>query len=985
MQPRVTAILVVRNGEPWLDRTLRALAAQTRPPDRVILVDCSSTDRSAELLGSAAAGGATGAGAAAATGAAGAKLSSAVHESAMYESAVYESAVYELAPELPLGAAVAFGLDHAPTPPPAPPTAEPASEWIWILSADTAPEPSALQRLLAAVEVAPSVVIAGPKVVDPDDRMLIRSYGESLSRFGATVKLVEDQLDQAQHDQDGDVLGVTAAGMLVQRSAWVRLGGFDPGLPTVDSGLDFSIRARLAGFRVIRVPGARVSRGIRPEDLGRRHPLSPRGRVRAARTAQLHRRMVYAPGGMLVIHWLSLVPLAVVRSIGQLLAKRPGAIGGEFASAFRTAFDGSVPAARARIRRTRTTGWAAVAPLRIRGDEVRELRAAARDRASGAGAEADLVRAPFFGGGGAAITLVAAVIGVALFWRLLGAGAIAGGALLPLDGHVGALWSRLVWGARGIGTGLSGPADPFAAVVALLGSLTPWDPSFSLVLLWLTALPLAALGAWWCATRFTERRWPPVVAALLWALAPPLLSALSAGRPTAVLLHLLLPWLVLATIEGARSWSASAAASLLFAAATACAPVLAPALLLSVVAWAFARPRGFLRIIGIPIPAAVLFAPLVVAQALRGNPLGALADPGASVAFPDASGWQLLIGLPSSSADGWSGLALAIGLPGGLGTLAPALLLAPLAAVALLAIFLPGSRRAIPAMVVALLGLLTAVASAQLAVASAGAELVTPWPGAGLSLYWIGLVGAAVVALDALGGARIVVGIAALLTAGAAVAPLLAAPVLGTSQVVKSDGALLPALVTAEGAAHPGIGTLVLDPQQDGSVAAVVERGPGTTLDETSTLWSTRGSDATTRAATEDLATLAANLSSRSGFDPKPALRQFHIEFVLLPAADGGATAVRQRVAEALDATPALAQVGETPVGTLWRAPGYADAPAPQLVVTRSALGILIVQGAVFGFVLLLAIPTGRRRRVVTETSSHGEDPDDAFTEDDHA
>ena len=578
MQPRVTAILVVRNGEPWLDRTLGALRAQTRQPDDLVLVDCASTDGSAELLTVASPNGYV--------RAANLPVSDAV-DVALARIAVGGAAV---------GAAAPIPTEAAP-------------EWIWLLTADTAPEPDALERLLAAVEVAPSVAIAGPKVVDVDDRALIRSYGESLSKFGATVKLVEDELDQAQHDQDGDVLGVTSSGMLVQRAVWTRLGGFDRGLPSVDAGLDLSIRARLAGFRVVRVAGARVSRGLRPEDLGRRRPLSARGRTRVARTAQLHRRMVYAPGGALVIHWLSLVPLAVMRSIGQLLGKRPGAIGGEFAAAFRVAFDGTVAPARARIRRTRTLGWSAIAPLRTSPDQVRELGAAARDRAGGEG-EPDLVRAPFFGGGGAAVTLVAAVVGIGVFWRLLGADAIAGGALLPLDGSVGALWSRAAWGLRGIGFGLTGPPDPFAAVVAMLGSLTPWNPSLSLVLLWLTALPFAALGAWWCATRFSERRWPPVMAALLWMLAPPLLAALAAGRPSAVLAHLLLPWLVLATLEGARSWSASAAASLLFAVTVACAPVLAPALLLAVVAWAVARPRGLARVIGIPIPAVALFAPL---------------------------------------------------------------------------------------------------------------------------------------------------------------------------------------------------------------------------------------------------------------------------------------------------------------------------------------------------------------------------------------
>ncbi len=958
MQPRVTAILVVRNGEPWLDRTLRALESQTRRPDAQVFVDCSSTDHSAEKLATAA------------------------------------PTQYVLAPNLPLGAAVSFGLGQA-----AP--AESNADWLWVLSADTAPEPDALERLLAAVEVAPSVVIAGPKVVDVEDRALIHSYGESLSRFGATVKLVEDELDQAQHDLDGDVLGVSGSGMLVRRELWERLGGFDPGLPGVDAGLDFSIRARLAGFRVIRVADARVSRGVRPEDLGRRRPLSSRGRIRVARIAQLHRRMVYAPGAALPIHWLALVPLALLRSIGHLLAKRPGAIGGEFAAAFRVAFDGSIAPARARIRRNRTLGWAAVSPLRIPGDEVRELRAAARDRSAadrsaGGGAEADLVRPAFFSGGGAAVVLVAALLGIVAFWRLLGAAALTGGALLPLDGNLGTLWSRMLLGPRDVGVGLSGPPDPFSAVVALLGTLTPWNTSVSMVVLWLTAMPFAALAAWWCATRFTERRSPAVFAAILWMLAPPLLAALTAGRPTAVLVHLLLPWLVLAGLEASRSWSASAAAALLFAAVVACAPVLAPALVVMVVVWAFARPRGFLRVIGIVIPAAALFAPLAIVQVLRGNPLGLLADPGAPAVDPSASGWHLLLGQPTLSSDNWGGLATAIGLPAGLGVLAPAILLAPLAAVALLAVFLPGSRRAIPALIVSLLGLVTAVVSTHLGIAAAAGEVVTPWAGSGLSLYWLGLVGAAVVALDAIAAARILVGLAVVLASAAAIAPMLISPVVGTAAVTASNGQLLPALVSAEAAAHPGIGTLVLTAQPDGSLGAVVEKGSGTTLDDQSTLWSTRHSvDATTR----DLATLAGNLASRSGFAATKSLEKFQVEFVVLsdrgtpsspsfgssPSGAATAAAVRQRVAEALDGTSTLTRVGDrTSAGALWRVQSFRATAAAVVAPTRTAVAILVGQGIVILLTVLLAIPTGRRRRVVTETALRGEDPADTFAEDEN-
>jgi GT2 family glycosyltransferase len=320
MQPRVTAIVVVRNGARWLDGTVAALAAQTRPVDAIVWLDAGSTDESRDR---------------------------------MPEGAVR-------APAQSFGASIASAQRYVGG-------AGGPDEWLWLLTADTAPEPDALARLLAAVEVAPSVAIAGPKLVDPDDHAVLRSFGESLSRLGATVRLVEDELDQAQHDGDADVLGVTSAGMLVRRTVFAELDGFDPGLPTADAGLDLSIRARLAGHRVVRIADARVTRAVAPEDFGRRRPRGRSARRRIGRAAQLHRRLVYAPAAALPIHWLSLVPLAMLRSIGQVLAKRPGAVGGELAAAFSAAFSGGVPAARRRLRRSRrcacrATSCASVAP-----------------------------------------------------------------------------------------------------------------------------------------------------------------------------------------------------------------------------------------------------------------------------------------------------------------------------------------------------------------------------------------------------------------------------------------------------------------------------------------------------------------------------------------------------------------------------------------------------------------------------------------------
>src|SRR5690606_12333418 len=115
-------------------------------------------------------------------------------------------------------------------------------------------------------------------------------------------------------------------------------------------------------------------------------------------------------------------------------------------------------------------------------------------------------------------------------------------------------------------------------VVALLGTLWAGSPSFAMVLLWVLALPLAVLGGWFAATRISDRAGMRIFGGVAWALAPTFLTALVEGRPAAVLLHLLLPWLFHTAVVAHRSWGAAGAASIILAMAIACAPVLAPGL-----------------------------------------------------------------------------------------------------------------------------------------------------------------------------------------------------------------------------------------------------------------------------------------------------------------------------------------------------------------------------------------------------------------------
>ncbi|EAR24803.1 regulatory protein [marine actinobacterium PHSC20C1] len=922
MQPRVTAVLVARNGAKYLPRTLAAIAAQTRRADSLIAVDADSHDESLSI---------------------------------MVESAPAQ--ISDSHGRKTFGGALSQALQTA-----APQAAE--NEWLWLLSHDSAPDPGALRALLGAVEIAPSVAVAGPKLVRWDNPAVISNFGESLTPLGRSLGLVNDELDQAQHDILTDTLGVAGAGMLVRRQVWTALGGFDPKLTSVDAALDFCVRARLAGHRVVAVADARVASAGGPELFGKRS-VSAAAHNRAQRFAQLHRRLVYAPGFAVPLHWLTFLPLAILRSLGHLVAKRPTAVAGEFAAAFAAIFDGGVVSARRNLKRNKRLGFGAVDPLRVSWAELRELRA--HERAGDApDAAFEIIRPRFFGAGGAWVVLLAGVVGVLSFSRFVDARALSGGGLLPLSSKVSELWAHVGYGWNDLAQQVVA-ADPFAVVLAVMGSLTFWNPSFSVVVLYLLALPLAALAAWLCAASISERPWAPMLAATAWTLAPSFLVSLGEGQLGAVLVHILLPWLVLAVLRAAHNWAMSAIAALLFAAIAASAPSITPALIIALLAWVIARPKSAHRLLWIVLPAAALFAPLVVQQVARGTVWAIFADPGLPIARIASNGWQLAIGSVVPGSNGWSALLSTLGLNDQYGPLLVALLLAPFAALALMSLFVPGTRRAVPSLALALLGFVSAVAATHVAVSASGELPVTLWAGAALSLYWLGLCGAVVVAIESLEKHAALPALVAL----AGVVVLASAPLWslasGAAPVAASNGRMLPAFVSAESTQQEGLGTLQLTVASDSTIAVDIHRGRGSGLDEQSTIAAT---NTELSAAEKKSATLAGNIASRSGFDVASELEELNIAFIVLtPGSDQETAETRQRIIEALDGNSLLNPIGDTSQGYLWHYPdanvnATAGSAGPSNTETQFGQAVLVGQAVVIGLTLLLAIPTTRRRRL---------------------
>lgn len=894
-----------------LTRTLEALAAQTRRVDAVTIVTCG---RAPEL--------------------------DAVIARSRAEGVIHapESAGF--------AAAVALAQVRAP-----------ADRALWLLAQDTTPRPDALAVLAGALERAPSVAIAAPKLVDAEDPDLIVSLGVSMTRFGRTVPLANGEYDQGQHDADDDVLGADVRGVLLRADLRAHLLP-DPALAGVDEGLDMGVRARLAGRRVALAPRARVlvvDGGVAG---------APRGAVRrayAVRTAQLHRRLAYAPAFAVPLHWLSLLPLALWRTLVLLVAKTPARVPAEWGAALTVLVRlGALARSRRRIREIRRGGWEQIAPLRATTAQLRE-------RYDDAGADgAAYGELGFFSGGGAWTVLGALVVSIAAFTSLLTWPGIGGGALLPLHDTLAGLWQEAAYGMRSLGLDTVSPADPFASVVALLGSLWPVAPSYTLLLLWLLALPLAVLGGWFAATRVSDRPGVRAVVAVLWGLAPPLLAALVDGRPAAVILHLLLPWLLFTAAAAHRSWAAAGGASLLLLGVLACAPSLAPALvvlwaLALVLAIAFRARRGIARVAWIVVPSIVWFAPVVAAQVVRGTPWAAFADPGAPWAGPaQAPRWQLATGIPWADPGGWAAL-----MPGAPVWWVP-LLVAPVGLLAVVAPLTVRWRAGTATVVIALLGIATAFAASGVQVSYAAGEPVPLWTGSALSLAWIGALGAVGVTLDTAPAARpLRVGAGLLAAACVAVLaiPALTAVHRDAASVSSGPSSTLPAYVGAQASSQRDIGTLVLTPRGDGSLAAKVVWGGSETLGGQSTLESTD-----VRVADDDrrLAELAVDLVSSSDAAATEALGAAGLRFVLLGGAgdDDALRAVRLGAIASIDQRAGFVRVGETPRGVLWRLDAE-PAPRPQASAAEAALAAstLAAQAAALVVALLLAVPTRATRR----------------------
>ncbi|MFM6939891.1 MAG: glycosyltransferase family 2 protein [Rhodoluna sp.] len=837
----------------------------------------------------------------------------------------------------------------------------PENSWIWLLHDDTAPDPSALAELVSAIELSPSVALAGPKLVRWQQPRVITQLGLTLTRGGSPFSPIDEQFDQGQHDDIDDVMAVGSAAALIRLDVFQQLGGFDQNAPFQATDLDFSIRVRLAGHRVIVVPSARVQHG-ELSALGKRKRSWLGSSVRAAlRRGEIHLRLAYAPMIWALLFWLFLPLIGILRAILQVARKRPELIWVEIASAVWGFFTiGRRLSSRSNIASNRKLPLRELHALRASRAEVRLQRRADQEREESLDnlnaferGEGDLLTGKaslgFFATGGVWWMLALAAISFEFWPRDV---AVTAKGVIPLSATWWDVFMRAGASYQPIGLGFFAPSDPFAWVLTGLSGLTFWAPSLSLAILIFLVKPLAFIGGWKLVAQLTTTTWIRVLAGLGFAFWPALQVAQNDGRISALISGLAAPWLVIAllrvaqigriTKSSAQSWTWVATAGLLVAIIGASTPNLIPVILAALIFIALIRIRRLGYLIWVGLPLVAIFGPTALYYLVGlAHPLAILADPGLAVASPRAP-FLDFYGLVAS------GLV---------------------ALVALFALLRKRVLLAITGWLLILVALVLAYLVASLnfpavGVGQANLETVNGSPAALLIIVGMALIGLVALAIDGIPAKNARRTIAAI-TLVLVLLPGMALATTTTPRLQYSDGRVVPSIVAAEAEQGSRLSLLVLTPSTDASgnkrLAAEMVAGDGVHLDDLSLAYRFSISSLA-KQKYADVAQLVADLVSANGTPISKRLQKQHIGYVLVPS---GASADISNLAIALDSVSELETVGVTDFGRLWRVrapeqPSAMDPSSPWSVTKAVQVAILV------GFVLM-AVPSRSTRRRTTE------------------
>ena len=212
-QPRVAVVIVNFNGGEIVERTLEALAAQTRPADRTIVVDNASSDGSPDRIA----------------------------------ARFPEVELVRLEENAGFAGGNNVGVQAAED-----------CDWVALLNPDAFVQPAWLERLLDAAKRHPEYSFFGSLLLRADDPSIVDGSGDAYHVGGMAWRRDNGRPLEEAHLDPGEIFSPCAAAALYRRESFLAAGGFDEALFAYYEDTDLAFRLRLLGERCLFVPDAVV-------------------------------------------------------------------------------------------------------------------------------------------------------------------------------------------------------------------------------------------------------------------------------------------------------------------------------------------------------------------------------------------------------------------------------------------------------------------------------------------------------------------------------------------------------------------------------------------------------------------------------------------------------------------------------------------------------------------------------------------------------
>lgn len=142
---------------------------------------------------------------------------------------------------------------------------------VALLNNDAEAEPLWIEHLQAAFQDQPDVGMAASKIVSWDDPTIIDKVGHLIFPDGQNRGRGTGERDRGQYEKVEEVLWPDGCAAMYRKSMLDRIGEFDIDLFAYGDDAELGLRARIAGWRCLYMPGA-VVRHRRGSTLGQGNP-----------------------------------------------------------------------------------------------------------------------------------------------------------------------------------------------------------------------------------------------------------------------------------------------------------------------------------------------------------------------------------------------------------------------------------------------------------------------------------------------------------------------------------------------------------------------------------------------------------------------------------------------------------------------------------------------------------------------------------------